>query len=120
MVASAAVGAYIAITFLVNSENASHLGHCIASWSIPTFWIAFVIDASLKLGYRLTDLLARNLVIADTGRIRLPEGSEDDTKFRYTPSLQQTTSSSVSTSSTAGDVDLEGGSQSSGRTYTAI
>lgn len=121
MVASAAVGIYIAITFLVDPNNASTQGRCMASWSIPTFWITFVVDAPLKLSYRLTDLLARKMVLPDTGRIRLPERNEDAAKFRYTPSLQKTVGTSTSSSSTVGDVDLEGGSQSSsGRTYAAI
>lgn len=120
-VASAAVGIYIAITFLVDPNNASYQGRCMASWSIPTFWITFVVDAPLKLSYRLTDLLARKLVRPDMGRIRLPERNEDAAKFRYTPSLQKTVGTSTSSSSTVGDVDLEGGSQSSsGRTYAAI
>lgn len=121
MVASAAVGIYIAITFLVDSGSYTNNGRCMASWSVAVFWIAFVIDAPFKLGYHLTDLLARNLVAQDTGRIRLPERNEDATKFRYTPSLQATTQAgSTSSASTAGDVDLEGASQFSGRTYAAI
>ncbi|KAH7024458.1 uncharacterized protein B0I36DRAFT_331464 [Microdochium trichocladiopsis] len=68
------MGLYIYITFLVDPWTHGH-GRVIATWSVLTFWIFFVVEAVLGYGYQATGWMEARLEDRDLGRIRL--GSDE-------------------------------------------
>lgn len=101
---------FIIIFFLADSGAANN-GRVLSTWSVLSFWIGFVFEALLRIGYHVTGWLAVMIEGEELGRIRLAgeQSTLPHAQYRDIPTPRQLQVDQID--ARVASVDLERGEQ---------